>query len=160
MMTGLPKESEKDVIQCLEFIDRIKHHNVFVWMFPLMPLRSMRKQAAKWMPEYTPLRQQLILEATKHSVSMINRHASLLLKPIPAHLRFMVIEVLKYVSSKMLKYLEEAEDAIKHSNEDRLKLYKDLDIEVSGEGEAVLHIAEMVNELTSLQRLRNDNENV
>jgi radical SAM superfamily enzyme YgiQ (UPF0313 family) len=160
MMTGLPKESEKDVIQCLEFIDRIKHHNVFVWMFPLMPLRSMRKQAAKWMPEYTPLRQQLILEATKHSVSMINRHASLLLKPIPAHLRFMVIEVLKYVSSKMLKYLEEAEDAIKHSNEDRLRLYKDLDIEVSSEGEAVLHIAGMVNELTSLQRLRNDNGNV
>jgi hypothetical protein len=30
MITGLPKEMEKDVIESIEFIDRIKHHNVFV----------------------------------------------------------------------------------------------------------------------------------
>ena len=36
MMTGLPKETEKDVIESIEFIDRINHHNVFVWVFPLI----------------------------------------------------------------------------------------------------------------------------
>ncbi len=152
MMTGLPKETESDVIKSLEFLDRIKHHRVFIWVFPLMPLRSMRKQAAKWMPEYTPLRQELILEATKHSVGMIDRYASLLLKPIPSYLRFITINVLRYVTGRMLQYLKEAEDAISKSKEDRLRLYKDLDVEVNNEGEAVLHIAEMVNELTSLQR--------
>jgi hypothetical protein len=30
MITGLPKEMEKDVIESIGFIDRIKHHNVFV----------------------------------------------------------------------------------------------------------------------------------
>ncbi len=158
MMTGLPRESERDVLRCLEFIDRIKHHNVFIWMFPLMPLRSMRKQAAKWMPEYTPLRQQLILEATKHSVGMINRYAWTLLKPLPAHLRFIAYNFLKYVSAKMLEYLKEAEDAIERNREDRLMLYKDLEVEVSDEGEAVMHIAEMVNELTSLQRFNSKKE--
>ena len=156
MMTGLPKETESDVIRSLEFLDRIKHHRVFVWVFPLMPLRSMRKQAAKWMPEYTPLRQELILEATKHSVGMIDRYASLLLKPIPSYLRFITIHVLRYVTGRMLQYLKEAEDSISKSKEDRLRLYKDLDVEVNDEGEAVLHIAEMVNELTSLQRSRSD----
>jgi hypothetical protein len=32
MMTGLPKETEQDVIESIEFIDRIKHHNMFVWV--------------------------------------------------------------------------------------------------------------------------------
>jgi radical SAM superfamily enzyme YgiQ (UPF0313 family) len=36
MMTGLPKETEKDVVRSIKFIDRIKHHNVFVWVFPLI----------------------------------------------------------------------------------------------------------------------------
>jgi radical SAM superfamily enzyme YgiQ (UPF0313 family) len=30
MMSGLPKETEEDVIKSIEFIDRIKRHNVFV----------------------------------------------------------------------------------------------------------------------------------
>jgi radical SAM superfamily enzyme YgiQ (UPF0313 family) len=37
MMTGLPKETEKDVIESIEFIERKKYHNsVFVWVFPLI----------------------------------------------------------------------------------------------------------------------------
>jgi hypothetical protein len=151
MMTGLPKETEADVIRNMEFIDDIKHHNVFVWMFPLMPLRSMRKQAGKWMPQYTPLRQELILRATVHSVNMIDRHADLLLKPVPSHLRWITIKLLKYVSSKMVEFLKEAEGFIE--TEDRLNLYKDLQSEVTNEGEAVMHVSNVVKELVSLQRL-------
>ncbi|MEM3092775.1 MAG: hypothetical protein QXT56_04965, partial [Candidatus Nitrosocaldus sp.] len=99
-----------------------------------------------------PLRQQLILEATKHSVGMINRYAWTLLKPLPVHLRFIAYNFLKYVSSKMLEYLKEAEDAIENGHEDRLMLYKDL-VAVNDEGEAVMNIAGIINELTSLQRL-------
>jgi radical SAM superfamily enzyme YgiQ (UPF0313 family) len=60
MMTGLPKETEKDVIESIEFIDNIKHHNVFVWVFPLIchSGRSARTRR-KWAPEYMPLRQEL-----------------------------------------------------------------------------------------------------
>ncbi|MFQ5970132.1 MAG: B12-binding domain-containing radical SAM protein [Nitrososphaerales archaeon] len=158
MMTGLPKETEADVIRNMEFIDDIKHHNVFVWMFPLMPLRSMRKQAGKWMPEYTPLRQELILRATVHSVDMINRHADLLLKPIPSYLRYATIKVLKYVSSKMVQFLKEAEGFIE--TEDRLNLYKDLNSEVTSEGEAVMHVSNVVKELINIPRSNlNPNKN-
>ena len=150
MMTGLPKETEADVIRNMEFIDDIKHHNVFVWMFPLMPLRSMRKQVGKWMPQYTPLRQELILRATVHSVNMIDRHADLLLKPIPSHLRWIAIKFLKYVSSKMVQFLKEAEGFIE--TEDRLNLYKDLQSEINSEGEAVMQVSNVVKELVSIQR--------
>jgi len=150
MMTGLPKETEADIIRNMEFMDDIKHHNVFVWMFPLMPLRSMRKQAGRWMPQYTPLRQELILRATVRSVDMINRHADLLLKPIPSHLRWVAIRFLKYVSSKMVEYLKEAEGFIE--TEDRLNLYKDLRSEASSEGEAVINVANVVKELVNIQR--------
>lgn len=156
MMTGLPKETEDDVIRNMEFIDDIKHHNVFVWMFPLMPLRSMRKQAGKWMPQYTPLRQELILRATVHSVDMINRHAEMLLKPIPSSMRWAVIKILKYVSSKMVEFLKEAEGFIE--TEDRLNLYKDLQAEVTNEGDAVMQISNVVKELVSLQRLNPNRE--
>ncbi len=95
MMTGLPKETENDVIRSIEFIDRIKHHNVFVWVFPLMPLRAMLKNAAKWAPEYTPLRQELILKATRHSISLINREAPRILKVIPVWARPSALLALK-----------------------------------------------------------------
>ncbi|MEM2759778.1 MAG: radical SAM protein [Nitrososphaerales archaeon] len=157
MMTGLPKETEADVIKNLEFIDGIKHHKVFVWMFPLMPLRSMRRQAGKWMPEYTPLRQELILRATVHSVDMIDRYADLLLKPIPSYLRFAVTKILKYVSRTMVQYLRDAEGFIE--TEDRLNLYKDLQREVSGEGEAVMHVSNVVKELINIQRINANSEN-
>jgi radical SAM superfamily enzyme YgiQ (UPF0313 family) len=150
MMTGLPKETEADVIRNLEFIDDIKHHNVFVWMFPLMPLRSMRKQAGKWMPEYTPLRQELILRATAHSVNMIDRYTTLLLKPLPTFLRYPTIRILKYVSRTMVQYLKEAESFIE--TEDRLNLYKDLHIDVSSESEAVMQVSNVVKELINVQR--------
>jgi len=150
MMTGLPKETEADVIRNMEFIDDIKHHNVFVWMFPLMPLRSMRKQVGKWMPQYTPLRQELILRATVHSVNMIDRHADLLLKPIPSHLRWIAIKFLKYVSSKMVQFLKESEGFIE--TEDRLNLYKDLQSEINSEGEAVMQVSNVVKGLVSIQR--------
>jgi hypothetical protein len=150
MMTGLPKETEADVIRNMEFMDDIKHHNVFVWMFPLMPLRSMRKQAGKWIPQYTPLRQELILRATVRSVDMINRHADMLLKPIPSHLRWLAIRFLKYTSSKMVEYLKQAEGFIE--TEDRLNLYKDLQNEVSSEGEAVMNVSNVLKELVNIQR--------
>lgn len=149
VMTGFPKETEADVVRNLEFIDRIRHHNVFVWVFPLMPLRSMRKQAGRWMPEYTPLRQELILRATVHSVDMIERYASLLLMPIPAYLRYPTVGILRYVSKTMVKYLKEAEGFI--GTEDRLNLYKDLHTEVASEGEAVMNVSNVVKELINMR---------
>lgn len=102
------------------------------------------------MPEYTPLRQELILRATVHSVDMINRYADLLLKPIPSYLRYATIKVLKYVSSKMVQFLKEAEGFIE--TEDRLNLYKDLQSEVTSEGEAVMRVSNVVKELISIPR--------
>jgi radical SAM superfamily enzyme YgiQ (UPF0313 family) len=128
MMTGLPKETEQDVIENIEFIDRIKHHNnVFVWVFPLMPLRAMLKNAAKWAPEYTPLRQGLILKASRHSLSLINREAPRILKIFPAWTRPPALLALKYVTGMTLHFLKEADEAIAlEEEEDRLNLYKDL----------------------------------
>ncbi|GIU70959.1 MAG: radical SAM protein [Candidatus Nitrosocaldaceae archaeon] len=149
LMTGLPKESEKDVLINIEFVDRIKDHNVFIWVFPLMPLRAMRKQAARWMPEYTPLRQELIINATKHSIDMINKNSDKILGALPSHVRSITKLFLRYVCHFTLRYLKDAEEHIKY--EDRLNLYKDL--AVNNEGEAVMHAASVVNELINL---RND----
>jgi hypothetical protein len=149
-VTGLPKETEQDdVIRSIEFIDRIKHHNnVFVWMFPLMPLRAMRKNAAKWAPEYTPLRQELILKASRHSLSLINREAPRILKMLPAWARSPALLALKYVTGMTLRFLREADEAIAlEEEEDRLNLYKDLQYAYDEEGQAIMHISSVVNEI-------------
>lgn len=149
MMTGLPKETENDVIRSIEFIDRIKHHNVFVWVFPLMPLRAMLKNAAKWAPEYTPLRQELILKATRHSISLINREAPRILKVIPVWARPSALLALKYVTGMTLHFFKQADQAIVR-RDDRLKLYKDLQHAHNPEGEAVMHVSSVVNDLIKI----------
>lgn len=149
MMTGLPKETEQDVIRSIEFIDRIKHHNVFVWVFPLMPLRAMLKNAAKWAPEYTPLRQELILKATRHSISLINREAPRILKVLPVWARPPALLALKYVTGMTLHFFKGADEAIAR-HEDRLNLYKDLQYAHNKEGEAVMHVSSVVNELVKI----------
>jgi hypothetical protein len=103
----LPKETEQDhVIRSIEFIDRIKHHSVFVWVFPLMPLRVMLKNAGRWAPEYTPLRQELILKASRHSLSLINREAPRILKILPAWTRPPALLALKYVTGMAPRFLK------------------------------------------------------
>ncbi|HEX7032230.1 MAG TPA: radical SAM protein [Nitrososphaera sp.] len=149
MMTGLPKETEHDVIRSIEFIDRIKHHNVFVWVFPLMPLRAMLKNAAKWAPEYTPLRQELILKATRHSINLINREAPRILKVLPVWARPSALLALKYVTGMTLHFFRQADEAIAQ-HEDRLKLYKDLQQAHNSEGEAVMHVSSVVNDLIKI----------
>ncbi len=149
MMTGLPKETENDVIRSIEFIDRIKHHNVFVWVFPLMPLRAMLKNAAKWAPEYTPLRQELILKATRHSISLINREAPRILKVIPVWARPSALLALKYVTGMTLHFFKQADQAIVR-RDDRLKLYRDLQHAHNPEGEAVMHVSSVVNDLIKI----------
>jgi radical SAM superfamily enzyme YgiQ (UPF0313 family) len=151
MMTGLPKETEQDVIRSIEFVDRIKHHNVFVWVFPLMPLRAMLKNAAKWVPEYTPLRQELLLKATRHSIDLINREAPRILKVLPAWTRPAALLALKYVTGMTLNFFKSADEAIAR-HEDRLNLYKDLQHAYNGEGEAVMHVSSVVNELVKIGR--------
>jgi radical SAM superfamily enzyme YgiQ (UPF0313 family) len=148
MMTGLPKETEQDVIRSIEFIDRIKHHNVFVWAFPLMPLRAMRKNAAKWAPEYTPLRQNLILKATRHSLSLINKEASRILKILPAWARAPALAALKYVTEMTLHFFKGTDEAIARQ-EDRLNLYKDLQ-HAYEQGEDIMHVSSVVNELLNV----------
>jgi radical SAM superfamily enzyme YgiQ (UPF0313 family) len=148
MMTGLPKETEEDVLKSIEFIDRIKHHNVFVWVFPLMPLRAMRKNAAKWMPQYTPLRQQLILKATQHSVDLINREASRILKVLPAWVRLPAEATLKYVTKMTLVYFKGTQKAIEHG-QDRLQLYKDFESGFS-DGQAVMQVSNVVSNLIKI----------
>ncbi|MEM3172751.1 MAG: hypothetical protein QXE82_04340, partial [Candidatus Nitrosotenuis sp.] len=147
MMTGLPKETEDDVLKSIEFIDRIKHHNVFVWVFPLMPLRAMRENAAKWMPQYTPLRQELILKATQHSVDLINREASRILKILPAWVRLPAEATLKYVTKMTLMYFKGTQKAIE-GGQDRLQLYKF----ESGfsDGQAVMQVSNVVSNLIKI----------
>ncbi len=152
MMTGLPTETEHDVIKSIEFIDRIKHHNVFVWVFPLMPLRAMLKNAAKWAPEYTPLRQELILKATRHSINLINRETSRILKILPAWYRPAANLALKYVTGMTMRFLKGTDEAIARS-EDRLNLYKDLQYGQNREGEAIMHVSSVVNDLVKLAGL-------
>ena len=149
MMTGLPKETEQDVIRSIEFIDRIKHHNVFVWVFPLMPLRAMRKNAAKWAPEYTPLRQNLILKATRHSLSLINREAPRILKILPAWVRTPALLALKYVTGMTLHFFKETDEAIALC-EDRLNLYKNLQYAYDEQGEDIMRVSSVVNELVKV----------
>ncbi|MEM2785345.1 MAG: radical SAM protein [Candidatus Nitrosotenuis sp.] len=148
MMTGLPKETEDDVLKSIEFIDRIKHHNVFVWVFPLMPLRAMRKNAAKWMPQYTPLRQELILKATQHSVDLINKEASRVLKILPAWVRFPAKATLKYVTKMTLMYFNGTQRAIEHG-QDRLQLYKDFESGFS-DGQEVMQVSNVVSNLVKI----------
>lgn len=149
LMTGLPRETEDDVIRSIEFIDRIKHHNAFIWVFPLMPLRAMLKNAAKWAPEYTPLRQELILKATRHSITLINREAPRILKVLPAWARPSALLALKYVTGMTLHFFKQADGAIAR-HEDRLKLYKDLQHARNLEGEAVMHVSSVVNDLVKI----------
>jgi radical SAM superfamily enzyme YgiQ (UPF0313 family) len=149
MMTGLPKETEQDVVRSIEFIDRIKHHNVFVWVFPLMPLRAMRKNAAKWAPEYTPLRQNLILNATRHSLSLINREAPRILKILPAWARAPALLALKYVTGMTLHFFKGTDEAIAR-REDRLNLYKNLQFAYDEQGEDIMHVSSVVNELVKV----------
>jgi radical SAM superfamily enzyme YgiQ (UPF0313 family) len=153
MMTGLPTETEHDVVKSIEFIDRIKHHNVFVWVFPLMPLRAMLKNAAKWAPEYTPLRQELILKATRHSINLINRETSRILKILPAWSRPAANLALKYVTGMTMRFLKGTDEAIARS-EDRLNLYKDLQYGQNREGEAIMHVSSVVNDLVKLAGLQ------
>ncbi len=150
MMTGLPKETEDDVLKSIEFIDRIKHHNVFVWVFPLMPLRAMKKNAAKWMPQYTPLRQELILKATQHSVDLINREASRILRMLPAWVRPAAQATLKYVTKMTLWYFKGTDKAIKQG-QDRLQLYKDFESGFS-DGQAVMQASNVVNNLIKIRK--------
>jgi radical SAM superfamily enzyme YgiQ (UPF0313 family) len=74
MMTGLPKETEKDVSsKALSSLIGYKTPQcVRLGVSTHMPLRAMRKNAVKWAPEYTLLRQELlILNTTKISVDMM-----------------------------------------------------------------------------------------
>lgn len=150
MMTGLPKETESDVLKCIEFLERIKHHNVFVWVFPLMPLRAMRQNAAKWMPQYTPLRQELILKATQHSVALIDKEASRILSQLPSWVRPLAKMTLKYVTKMTLWYFKGAEQAIK-TGEDRLELYKDLQA-VESEGKKIMQASEVLSSLIKIHK--------
>jgi radical SAM superfamily enzyme YgiQ (UPF0313 family) len=149
MMTGLPKETEQDVIRSIEFIDKIRHHNVFIWVFPLMPLRAMRKNAAKWAPEYTPLRQDLILKATRHSLSLINREAARILKVLPAWARGPAVFALKYITGMTLHFFKGTDEAIARQ-EDRLNLYKHLQYSYNDQGEDIMNISSVMNELVKV----------
>jgi DNA polymerase elongation subunit (family B) len=87
-----------------------------------MPLREMRKNAAKWAPEYTPLRQELILNATKISVDMIEMQSSDIMKGMPKGTRFAAEQSMKYVLWRERRYFKDTEQAIERG-EDRLNLY-------------------------------------
>jgi radical SAM superfamily enzyme YgiQ (UPF0313 family) len=149
MMTGLPEETEQDVIRSIEFIDKIRHHNVFIWVFPLMPLRAMRKNAAKWAPEYTPLRQDLILKATRHSLSLINREASRILRILPAWTRGPAMLALKYITGMTLHFFKGTDEAIARQ-EDRLNLYRHLQYSYDDQGEDIMHISSVMNDLVKV----------
>jgi len=98
------------------------HHNNRMEGLPAhMPLRAMLKNAAKWAPEYTPLRQELILKATLHSIRLINREAPRILKVIPVWALPSALLALKYVTGMTLHFFKQTDEAIAR-NEDRLKL--------------------------------------
>lgn len=151
MMTGLPKETENDVIENLEFIDRIKHHNVFVWVFPLMPLRAMLKNASKWAPEYTPLRAELILKATQHSIRTIYKMAPNIIRLLPSWTRPIAELALRYVTKMADVYLKGTEKSICRG-EDRLMLYKDLQMGLNRDGETVMHVSNIVKDLIRIRQ--------
>jgi hypothetical protein len=60
-------------------------------------------------------------------------------------------------SRTVVQYLREAEGFIE--TEDRLNLYRNLESEVSSEGEAVMHVSNIVKELINIQRMSPKTEN-
>jgi hypothetical protein len=90
-----------------------------------MPLRTMLKNAAKWAPEYTSLRQELILNATKISVDMMIERLCRLtsMKGMPKGTCFGAEQTMKYVLWWARRYFKDTEQAIER-DEDRLNLYK------------------------------------
>ena len=114
-----------------------------------MPLRAMQKNAAKWAPEYTPLRQDLILKATRHSLSLINREASRILKILPAWARVPALLALKYVTRMTLHFFKTADEAIA-LQQDRLNLYKDLHYSYDDQGQEIMHVSSVVNDLVKI----------
>jgi hypothetical protein len=60
-------------------------------------------------------------------------------------------------SRTVVQYLREAEGFIE--TEDRLNLYRNLESKVSSEGEAVMHVSNIVKELINIQRMSPKTEN-
>jgi hypothetical protein len=119
-----------------------------------MPLRAMRKNAAKWAPEYRPLRQELILNATKISVDMIERPSSDIMKGMPKGTRFAAEQTMKYIVLWWARRcFKDTEQAIERG-EDRLNMYKGLQSGYNDDAgdPAVMLVSNVVRDLIQIKR--------
>jgi hypothetical protein len=152
-VTGLPKETEKDVIESMEFIDRVKHHNVFVWVFPLI-CRSGR--CARTRPNGHPSTCRCARSCDTERHENLCRHDDR--KAVVGHheghakgnaLCGRADNEVRPVVGEALLHTEQAIER----GEDRLNLYKGLQSGYNDDaGEAVMLASNVVRDLVQIKR--------
>src|SRR5215211_1737693 len=100
-----------------------------------------------------PLRRELILNAAKISVDMIERLSSDIMKGMPKGTRFAAEQTMKYVLWWARRYFKDTEQAIERG-EVRLSLYKRLQSSYNNDdaGEAVMLVSNVVRDLTQIKK--------